>query len=330
MAIPAGPSSGGGGGGGTFAQIKGWWSRLPTWGKIVVALLCVGLIILVWLFIGGATSQAGGGSPGSSPASGGGGGGGGATTWPNLPPPQPVPSGPGGTDQPPPSGTTVPGVIPASQPTPTIHPASTRVAQPTPTKTSVPHPWEPPPTTAPASPHIYTSQVTPHTAYTGTVPAYRPTPVYPSSAAQIKPTQAYYSKFHTGYAPQIRSITPQMGGGSNAAAIALNNAFKSWQKTHPGGTSAEFSQQLTAAAANKARLQRNASVTRGAGRANVTHTAYRTRITGASQVGVTRRYEQTYHQHNYAPQLRAKTPQTSATAHPKAPPQVRRFPQTGP
>lgn len=109
-------------------------------------------------------------------------------------------------------------------------------------------------------------------------------------------------------APQVRQQTnygsgraqPTVGGMS--AAQRLNAAFQSYRRSHPGATSAEFAAALNAAA----QAARNRSVTKGAGRENVTHTAYRTRITGASQVHPSSAYRRAHGAHSsYAPQVRA-------------------------
>ena len=317
------PTGGGGpsGGGGTMARIEGWWHRLPTWGKVVAVIVVIGLIVLVWLFVGGVAGSSNGGSAatlggsgGAGPGgSGGGGGGGGAAPWPRIPQQQ-LPY-PGGTDQPTPAATqptpaaTQPTTI-TSPTTPSVstHPLITTTA---PTKkvsktttTSTPTRTTTTTTTAHGTIGTYTPTqtsepvVSSHPALAETtVPAYLPTPTYPSSASQVKPTTAYYDKYHTGYAPQVRSITPQMGGGSNSAAVRLNNAFKQWQKSHPGGTSAQFSAALTGAAQAQAH-------------------------NSASQVKPTTAYTKKTGLHSYAPQIRGgHTPGmgSSATApHPKA------------
>jgi hypothetical protein len=109
-------------------------------------------------------------------------------------------------------------------------------------------------------------------------------------------------------APQIRRATNYGTGRAQpviqpmTAAQRLNAAFAAYRRSHPGATSAQFSAALTGAA----QAARNRSVTKGAGAANVTHTAYRTRATTASQVGPTKAYQQAHGKRSsYAPQIRA-------------------------
>ena len=304
-----------------MARISGWWHRLPTWGKVVAVIVVIGLIVLVWLFIGGVAGSSNGGSATSlggsgGSGSGGSGGGGGAAPWPTIPQQQ-LPY-PGGTDQPTPAATqptpaaTQPTTI-TSPTTPSVstHPLMTTTA---PTKkvsktttTSTPTTRTTTTTTAHGTIGTYTPTqtsepvVSSHPALAETtVPSYLPTPTYPANASSVKPTTAYYGKYHTGYAPQIRSITPQMGGGSNTAAVRLNNAFKQWQKSHPGGTSAQFSAALTGAAQAAAHNQ-------------------------GSQVHTTTAYQKKNHTKaggGYAPQIRGgNTPGMGSSAsysHPKA------------
>ena len=85
-------------------------------------------------------------------------------------------------------------------------------------------------------------------------------------------------------------------------AEALNTAFHNWLATHHGGTSAQFSQQLNAAAA----AARNRSLAQHAGSANITHTTYATKTTGAAQVAPSRAYQAAHgSKSGYAPQIRA-------------------------
>ena len=214
-------------------------------------------------------------------------------------PPQQLPSGPGGTDQP----GTGPSPVPQTQPSP-IGTLGTPVTFPSTivskgTTTTTAHG-----TTGTATPVQHSEPVvssTPAHANSGsfTTQPYYVTPTYPQNAGQVKPTIAYQKAYGNkiGYSPSIRSITPQMGGGSNSAAVQLNNAFKNWQKSHPGGTSAQFSAALTGAAQAQAH-------------------------NSASQVKPTTAYTKKTGLHSYAPQIRGgHTPGMGSSAtspHPKA------------
>ena len=99
--VPGGvvpPPSGGSGGGGALAGVKGFWGKLPTWGKILVIIAAAVVIWIIWhssgsLFgsnSGGSTGGSGGstgtlsfGGPGSNEQTTG------APTVDNAPPPTP-------------------------------------------------------------------------------------------------------------------------------------------------------------------------------------------------------------------------------------------------
>lgn len=304
VAIPTGGSGPSAGSGSTMARISGWWHRLPTWGKVVAVIVVIGLIVLVWLFIGGVAGSSNGGSAASLGGSGGaGGGGGGFGPPPSTQPPQQLPSGPGGTDQPTPE----PSPVQNTQPTTTTFPGTIVPTGKLPAADL--HPYTPTTTahgtTGTATPVQHSEPVvssTPAHANSGsfTTQPYYVTPTYPQNAGQVKPTTAYQKAYGNkiGYSPGIRSITPQMGGGqANSAAVALNNAFKNWLKSHPGGTSAQFSAALTGAAQAQAH-------------------------NSASQVKPTTAYTKKTGLHSYAPQIRGgHTPGMGSSAtspHPKA------------
>ena len=305
VAIPTGGGGPSAGSGSTMARISGWWHRLPTWGKVVAVIVVIGLIVLVWLFVGGVAGSSNGGSAASLGGSGGAGGGGGGFGSPpsnSTQPPQQLPSGPGGTDQPSPVQSTQPTTTTTTTFPSTIVPTGKLPAADL-------HPYTPTTTahgtTGTSTPVQHSEPVvssTPAHANSGsfTTQPYYVTPSYPQNAGQVKPTPAYQKAYgnKVGYSPGIRSITPQMGGGqANSAAVALNNAFKNWQKSHPGGTSAQFSAALTGAAQAQAH-------------------------NSASQVKPTAAYTQKTGLHSYAPQIRGgHTPGmgSSATApHPKS------------
>lgn len=135
-----------------------------------------------------------------------------------------------------------------------------------------------------------------------------PGAINPNVAHDTIPRGHSRQNVNPNLAPQIRQQTNYGSGraqptvGSMSAAQSLNAAFAAYRRSHPGATSAQFAAALSEAA----RAKRNASVTRGAGRRNVTYTAYRTRITSASQVRPTSAYRKAHGSHtSYSPGIRA-------------------------
>jgi len=185
--------------GGTFGRIKGWWNRLPTWGKVVVVLIAIVLVILIWLFVGGVAGSSNGGS---------------TTTSGN-----PGPSGGGG-------GTTPEGGSPTTTSPTTVYeglePAPTSTPTPTQT-TTTPHgtvgsgtpPQHNEPTTSSQPAHAETTNLFANQQH-ATPAAYARKPAServkhgtaPQNAAQVRP----------GLAPQIRAIRPMNAHAAHAVA----------------------------------------------------------------------------------------------------------------
>ena len=84
--VPGGvvpPPSGGSGGGGALAGVKGFWGKLPTWGKILVIIAAAVVIWIIWHSSGslfGSSSGSGSGSGSGGSGSGGSGSGSGGST----------------------------------------------------------------------------------------------------------------------------------------------------------------------------------------------------------------------------------------------------------
>ena len=201
VAIPTGGSGPSAGSGSTMARISGWWHRLPTWGKVVAVIVVIGLIVLVWLFIGGVAGSSNGGSAASLGGSGGAGGGGGGFGSPpsnSTQPPQQLPSGPGGTDQPSP--------VQSTQPTTT-------------TTTTFPSTIVPTGKMPASDLHSYTPTTTAHGTTGTSTPVQHSEPVVSSTPAHANSgsftTQPYYV---------TPSYPPGRGGGSVSLLRRLNPA----------------------------------------------------------------------------------------------------------
>lgn len=284
----------------------------PLPGYAWVGIVAVGGFLVYELFLKGSGSSSGVGSgPLGSTSPGGGGGG----TGPNQPNPPPFP-GPGGSDQPPPSGP------PSSGPPSSSPPSSPGGGGKTPSAASQP---------TPAS-HTLITTVVDHVApYVAPKVGSSSSAIGPggynhtinksgipglNSTGSINPNY-FHNTIPVGHsaqnvapnlAPGIRTQT-NVGTGraqpvvqAQTPAEALNTAFHNWLATHHGGTSAQFSQQLNAAAA----AARNRSLAQHAGSANITHTTYATKTTGAAQVAPSRAYQAAHgSKSGYAPQIRA-------------------------
>ena len=209
--VPGGvvpPPSGGSGGGGALAGVKGFWGKLPTWGKILVIIAAAVVIWIIWhssgsLFgsssgSGSGSGSGGSGSGGSGSGSGGSGSGGGTGGGGTL-----SFGGPGSTEQP--------------------------IGSPTVDNT---------PTPTPPVGHSTAS----NTMIFGTgKTAAQFAQAHPTSAAQVvlgthgnryqNPTQ-HAAGVTTG-APQVRAISPQMRGSAHAAPHPKSGANYYHPKANP-------------------------------------------------------------------------------------------------
>ncbi len=255
----------------------------PLPGYAWVAIVAGAGVLIYELFLKGSGS----GALASSPAGSGAGSGGGGGTGPQSPfPPYP---GPGGSDQPPQPQVTVPGMIP------TTTPSSPGGGGKTPSAASQPTPAAHYPSITTLVDHVAPAvqTIVRGTSTSGIPGLTGEGAINPNVYSNHIPVGHSAQNVNPNLAPQIR----QFGGRSQPVvqaqtpAEALNQAFLSWLGTHPGGTSAEFSQQLNAAAL----AARNAAITKASGGSqNVTHTKYVTKITTGAQA-----------KQGVAPQIRA-------------------------
>lgn len=191
---------------GFMGSVKSFWGKLPTWGKILVVIGAIVLVVIIWLNIGNIFGSSGGSSTGTGVTTqpNGGGIGPAGPTGPQGPPGQP---GLGGSDPPNPGPTSTP---PKTKTTTTPTPKTSGT---TPTKKSTGSSN----VVTPYSPHANqtgggqtTTYVHPKAASTGSTGT-TTTSVgsQPLNAAGVTPTKAYVQTFHRpNYPPQVVSIRP--------------------------------------------------------------------------------------------------------------------------
>ena len=212
------PPGGSGQGGGALAGVKSFWSKLPTWGKVLVV---IGAIVVIWvIWHSGILSSSGSGGGNPPPGSGG-----------NPPPgsggnPPPGSGGnppPGSGGNPPPGGSN-PGGGGAWG-----GPGSTEQTSGGPSVNNAPSP-------TPSASHSSASDI----FGTGQTAA-QYSQAHPRSAAQVvlgtngnryqNPTQ-HAAGVTTG-APQVRAISPQMRGSAHAAPHPKSGANYYHPKANP-------------------------------------------------------------------------------------------------
>ena len=204
------PPGGSGQGGGALAGVKSFWSKLPTWGKVLVV---IGAIVVIWvIWHSGILSSSGSGGGNPPPGSGG-----------NPPPGSGGNPPPGSGGNPPPGGSN-PGGGGAWG-----GPGSTEQTSGGPSVNNAPSP-------TPSASHSSASDI----FGTGQTAA-QYSQAHPRSAAQVvlgtngnryqNPTQ-HAAGVTTG-APQVRAISPQMRGSAHAAPHPKTGANYYHPKANP-------------------------------------------------------------------------------------------------
>lgn len=198
---------------GPLGGVKAFWGKLPTWGKILVVIGAIVLVVIIWLNVGSIFGGGGGNTITTQP-NGGGGTGPAGPPGPTGPQGPPGPPGLGGSDPPlpPPPGFPRPATPPKTKTTTTPTPKP-KTSGTTPTK----KPSGSSKLVTPYSPHAghtggaqTTTYVHPKATSTGsTGPTTTSVTHQPLDAGQVTPTKAYIKTFHRpNYPTQVKSIRP--------------------------------------------------------------------------------------------------------------------------